>query len=164
MVENIKLVIFSFLSSLGFAIVFRVERKNLFLAGLGGALTRCVYILLLQATDQIFFQCLFSAVFASLYAELMAIHQKMPSTVFLYPSILPLVPGSLLYYIAGNLISSNISATLDYLGQLVLSLGGICLGFVLISSFTYYRRIYKMGEQLESHFRRWMNSRQAGRR
>ena len=156
MVENLKLIVFSFFSSFGFGIVFRIERKNLFWAGLGGALTRLVYILLISAVDQIFIQCLLAAMFASLYAEIMAIHQKMAASVFLYPSILPLVPGSLLYYIAGNLIASNPQETRTYLGELVLSLGGICLGFVLISSFTYYRRIYRMGENLESQVKRWL--------
>ena len=146
MVENIKLIVFSFISSFGFGIVFRIERKNLVWAGLGGALTRCVYLLLLSATDQVFIQCLLAAMFSSLYAELMAVHHKMPAAVFLYPSILPLVPGSLLYYIAGSMIAGTMQDTLNYTGELVLSLSGICLGFVLISSFTHYRRLYQMGE------------------
>ena len=37
MVENMELIVLSFLASIGFAIVFQVRGKDLLLAGLGGA-------------------------------------------------------------------------------------------------------------------------------
>ena len=52
MVETVKIIIFSFTASLGFGIVFRIGKKNLLWAGTGGALTRCVYLLLLEVIEQ----------------------------------------------------------------------------------------------------------------
>ena len=153
--SNIELVGFSFLASLGLAIVFQIDKKNLLWAGLGGALTRCVYLLMIAATDRTFVQSLCAAMFAALYAEILAMRQRMPSTVFLYPSIIPLIPGSLLYYICVNVLLGNRTETISYLTECLLSLGGICLGFVLISTFTYYRRIYYMGKNIESHIKRF---------
>lgn len=154
MIETLKLVLLGFASSFGFAIVFHIDRKNLVIAGLGGALTRLVYIILGQLTNETFLVCLFSAMFASLYAEIQAMRQRMPSTVFLYPAILPLVPGSLLYYIAVNIVLGDTQAAWDYAGECALTVGGIGFGFVLISTFTYYRRIYRVGEHIEGKLRR----------
>lgn len=149
MVANIELVLFSFACSLGLAIVFQMDKKNLIWAGIGGALTRIVYLAIIAATDVIFLQSLAAAVFAALFAEIMAMAKKMPSTVFLYPSIIPLIPGSTLYNICMNIILGNSSEALSNAWECFLALAGICLGFVIISTFTYYRKIYKMGAALE---------------
>ena len=149
MTENIELVIFSFLCSLGLGIVFRMNRKCLLFAGIGGAITRIVYILMIEATEHIFLQTLCAAIVAALFAEIMAMNKKVPSTVFLYPSIIPLIPGTSLYNICVNIILGNQSEALSYAWECFLALSGMCLGFVLISTFTYYRKIYKMGAALE---------------
>lgn len=153
MTENIELVIFSFLCSLGLGIVFRMNKKCLIWAGIGGALTRIVYILMTEATGQIFLQSLCAAIVAALFAEIMAMNKKVPSTVFLYPSIIPLIPGSTLYNICVNIILGNRAETLSYTWECFLALGGMCLGFVVISTFTYYRKIYFWGRRLKKHIR-----------
>ena len=150
MMENIKLVFFSFTCSVGLGIVFRIDRKNLVNAGLGGALIRAVYLVMVQVTDIVFVQYLLAAMVAACYSEIMAIVKKMPATVFLYPAIIPILPGSTLYYIAVNLILGETEQTISYLAAFALSLGGICLGFVLNSTFRYYRQIYIFGEHIES--------------
>ena len=149
--ESLEIIICSFLASLGLGVVFRIDRKNLLWAALGGALTRAVYLLLIEATSLTAVQSFFAAVCAALYAELMAMRKKTPSTVFLYPSILPLIPGDTLYYISFSLLSGDMTSTIFYLWKCILQLGGICMGFVIISTFTYYRRIYFLGERLEKY-------------
>lgn len=155
MVENIKLILFSFTASAGFGIVFRIEKKKLLWAGLGGALTRCAYLFLLEITEQRILYTLLAAMFAALYAEIMAMHQKMPSTVFLYPAIIPLIPGDLLYNTAVNLILQDIPEMLSNARNCVLSLAGMSIGFVIISTFTYYRRIYYVSKDIAYHIMHW---------
>ena len=89
--------------------------------------------------------------FAALYAETMAMRQKMPSTVFLYPAIIPLIPGDLLYNTAVNLLLQDTPQMLDNAKNCALSLAGMSIGFVLISTFTYYRRIYYVGTDIAHH-------------
>lgn len=163
MVENMKLILFSFTASAGFGIVFRIERKNLLRAGLGGALTRCVYLLLLEVTDQRILYTLLAAMFAALYAEIMAMHQKMPSTVFLYPAIIPLIPGDLLYNTAVNLILQDIPEMLSNARNCVLSLAGMSIGFVIVSTFTYYRRIYYVSKDIAYHLLHWQEKKESGK-
>ena len=151
-------IICSFIASFGLAVVFRIDRRCLIFAGLGGALTRLVYLILLDSINVTFVTSFLAAICASLYAELMAMREKMPSTVFLYPGILPLIPGDLLYYIAMSVMMGDLSSTLSYLWQCVLSLGGICMGFVIISTFTYYRKIYFLGSHLHALMRQSIGS------
>lgn len=152
MVENIKLIIFSFVASCGFGIVFRIKKEHLLWAGLGGALTRCCYLLLMSLIDERFIYTLLAAMLASLYAEIMALKLKTPSTVFLYPAIIPLVPGRLLYNTALDFFMHDNAAMLQNAGDCVLTLIGMSIGFVLISTFTYYRRVYFLSKEIASHF------------
>lgn len=151
MVENIRLIIFSFFASFGFGIVFRIQKKNLYLAGLGGALTRCAYLFLLSITDKIFIYSLFAAMVAALYAECMATWKKVPSTLFLYPSIIPLAPGELLYNAAANFILQDAEKMLYYTRACAVRLAGISIGFVLISTFVYHKRVYYLSRHFVGH-------------
>lgn len=152
MVEGIKLVIFSFTASVGFGIVFHVKREHLFWAGLGGALTRLCYLLLIQFIEARFVYSLLAAMITSIYAEILAMEFKTPSTVFLYPSILPLLPGSLIYNTAIHFFMKDPDAMRGYAADCAMALLGISIGFVITSTFTYYRRVYLMGKGLASQF------------
>ena len=140
MMGNIELVVLSFLASAGFAVVFRMEKKLLPLAGLGGALTRIVLILLKTyvTTNGLLFMLL-SAMFASLYAEVMATRMKRPATVFLYPSIVPLIPGDLLYYATVGALTSNTEQVAHYGPACLQAVCGMAVGFVIISTLMHYR-------------------------
>lgn len=151
MVENISLILFSFTASFGFGVVFHIEKKNLMLAGAGGALVRCVYLILLKMIDERIVYSILAAMFAALYAEIMAMYRKVPSTVFLYPAIIPLIPGDLLYNTAVNFILQDTAAMLSNAGKCALTLAGMSVGFVIISTFTYYRRLYYAGKSFARH-------------
>lgn len=153
MVENIKLVVFSFASSVGFGITYHVKKEHLLWAGLGGALTRCCYLILVEFIDERFVYSLLAAMVTSIYAEILAMQFKTPSTVFLYPSILPLLPGSLLYNTAVNFLISNREAMWENAANCALTLLGISIGFVITSTFTYYRRVFYLGKGFASLLR-----------
>lgn len=153
MIENIKLILFSFIASCGFGIVFHIRKEYLVWAGLGGALTRCCYLYLISMIDERFMYTLLAAMLASFYAEIMALKFKTPSTVFLYPAIIPLVPGGLLYNTAMNFFIHDRSAMLENARNCVLTLIGMSIGFVLVSTFTYYRRVYFLSKEIASRLR-----------
>ena len=153
MIENIKLIIFSFISSFGYGIVFHIKKEYLVWAGIGSALTRLCYLCLVSLIDERFIYTLLAAVVASLYAEIMAIKFKTPSTVFLYPAIIPLLPGRLLYNTAWYFFTRDQSAMIENAWACVFTLVGLSIGFVLVSTFTYYRRVYFLSQEIASHFR-----------
>lgn len=151
MVDNLKLIIASFTASAGFGIVFHIKKELLFWAGLGGALTRLCFLILMELIDARLVYTLLAAMFAALYAEVMAMEFKTPSTVFLYPAVSPLLPGGLMYHAAINFLLQDIPAMRSYLIDCALSVTGTSIGLVVISTFTYYRRLYFAGKHLASH-------------
>ncbi len=150
MIASVELVIFSFGASLGLGIVFGIERKYLIFAGLGGALTRVVYLFLYAFTSQTFFISFFAAMAAALYAEFMAVRTKRPSVVFLYPSIIPLIPGSLLYYSVVGVIIRDSQMVSENAFKCIYSLLGLGIGFAVVSMVMYYQRNYLHVKQLKN--------------
>ena len=79
MMDDIILVVLSFGASLGFGIVFQLKKKDLLYAGLGGALTRIAYILLMGVLSNRVAYAAISACFAAAYAEWTAYRMEKPS-------------------------------------------------------------------------------------
>lgn len=84
--------------SLGFAVLFNIRGRKLVATAAGGGFSWTLFLLLsrLIADEAV---CYFIvALSIALYAELMARILKSPATIFIAPSIIPLVPGASLYY------------------------------------------------------------------
>ena len=142
--NSIELVFLTLLASAGFSVVFNIQLKDLPYAAVGGMIVRIVYILLqLIPSVNRFVFTIGAAFFAALYSEILAITRKEPSTLYLYPSIIPLIPGDLFYYVALGLIWGNGALIGRYGPDLVLSLIGISVGFVLCSTIVHYIRKFK---------------------
>lgn len=146
-----ELVVLSFTASLGFSIVFQIHPKELVFAGLGGAITRIVYILLLKGTDYRIVFVTLAAFAAALYAEILATVKKTPATVYLYPSIIPLIPGDLIYYAMLGIIWQKPAAFESNAVDCLLSLVGISIGFVICSSLSHYIRTIKVKKLFHPH-------------
>lgn len=145
MMANIQLVLLSVGASLGFGILFHIVGWNLVLAALGGGLTRIAFLCFMQVTDQRVVYTLLAALVAALYAEFLATKKKMPSTIFLYPSIIPLIPADLLYNAMMGLLTGDAELLTINAMNCGLALTGMCVGFVVSSSVAYYVRKYHLG-------------------
>ncbi|MBR1629609.1 MAG: threonine/serine exporter family protein [Lachnospiraceae bacterium] len=135
---NVEIVVISFFASLGFAIFFQIMGKDLLLAGLGGALTRCVYLLLTSFIDSRIIFVLFAALFASCYGEFLGAKLRVPPTYFIYPSIIPLIPADLFYYAMVGLVKGDAATVISNSIECALSLFGLSIGFVLSTTVVYY--------------------------
>lgn len=144
MMDHIVLVVLSFGASLGFGIVFQLKKKDLLYAGAGGALTRIVYIFLMTWMPYRIAYAAFSACFAAAYAEWLAYRRKKPSTVYLYPAIIPLIPGDLFYYTMAAVMVSDREMFMNNAAECTLALVGICTGFVVCSAIVYYVRRFRV--------------------
>ncbi len=140
MVESIELIVLSFLASLGFAIVFQLRGKNLIIAAAGGAIVRTVYILLQMFIPYRILYAGLAAMAAAFFAEIIATKKKTPATMFLYPSIIPLIPADLIYYTLGGLVLGEQDTFVNNGIECILALVGICIGFVVASTITVYVR------------------------
>lgn len=88
----------AFIGSLGFAMLFNVRRRFWIPGSLGGMIGWGIYLLAKTQMHGVFMPCLIASAFAALYAEILARVLKAPATIFFIPSIVPLIPGSTLYY------------------------------------------------------------------
>lgn len=135
MVRNLVILILSFGASFGFGVGFRIRGwKNLCLAGLGGLLTRAVYLSASALTDQRFLYIMIAAFAASIYGELMARRKHVPAAYFIYPSIIPLIPGDLFHFAISGLISGNLTAARQNAIDCLIALMGLSIGMLLSST------------------------------
>ncbi|MBQ3652860.1 MAG: threonine/serine exporter family protein [Synergistaceae bacterium] len=134
------LVVYSFFASMSFGVVFGIPPKDLWLAGLGGALSRVAIILLPTLIHMRFFYMTSAALVAATYAEVLAVKRRQPSTYFAYPSIIPLIPGDLFFYALSGLYFGD-KARVETNGiNCLISLAGMSMGFVLSSTVLHYAR------------------------
>ena len=95
------------IGSFGFAILFNVRGNKLIAVAVGGCLSWSSFLTLnfFIGSEPI---CYFIvALEISLYAEIMARVLKSPATVFIAPSLIPLVPGASLYYTVASAFDKN---------------------------------------------------------
>ena len=113
------------LGTLGFNILFHLRGKRLLLATVGGVLSWSVYLLLAPLFPGEAVRYLLAAVAITIYGEVLARMEKTPTTTFLVPAIIPLIPGSALYYTMNFALNKQWSAFIQqafYTVQLAFSL------------------------------------------
>ncbi|MBQ7594608.1 MAG: threonine/serine exporter family protein [Synergistaceae bacterium] len=137
------LIALSFIASVGFGVVFRIKPQDLIFAGLGGALARIALLTLTPVISSRLLYMTLSASVAALYAEFFAVTRRQPSTYFIYPSIIPLIPGDLFFYALVGLYLGDYSGFETHGINCVLSLLGLSIGFVLSSTFAHHVRKVK---------------------
>lgn len=134
------LVPISFVASASFGAVFRIPTEDLWLAGIGGALTRIALLILAPLVPQRLVYVTLSALVAALFAELLATARRDPSTYFVYPAIVPLIPGDLFYYALVGLYIGDRQLMSSSALNCLLTLLGMSIGFVLSSIIAHYIR------------------------
>ncbi|EFW24508.1 threonine/serine exporter family protein [Solobacterium moorei] len=132
MVNTILVLLLSFTASLGFSVTFGIHGKDkLLYAGLGGFLVRLVNITLSSFVQNHFVITLISALAASLYGEFMSRKLQVPSAYFIYPSIIPLIPGDMFHYMIASIVTGNIRLAEMQAFDCGLSLVALSLGTII---------------------------------
>ena len=86
------------LGTLGVNILFNIRGKKLIFASLGGLISWSVFLGLQPLFAGEAIRYLLSAAVVTIYGEVLARLEKTPTTTFLVPSVIPLIPGGALYY------------------------------------------------------------------
>lgn len=86
------------LGTLGFNLLFHIRGRKLILATLGGVISWAVFLGLEFIFPGEAIRYLIAAATVTVYGEILARIVKTPTTTFLVPSVIPLIPGSALYY------------------------------------------------------------------
>ena len=113
------------LGTLGFNLLFHIRGKKLVLATLGGVISWAVFLVLEPLLPGEAVRYFLSAAVVTAYGEILARVEKTPTTTFLVPSIIPLIPGSALYYTMNYALNkqwSQFAGQAFYTVQLALAL------------------------------------------
>lgn len=89
--------VFGFLSSVGFGIITNNPRRTLIPAGLVGALSWIVYIIVGWYNHGLIMPNLMGAVVIGLLGNFFAILVRAPVNIFYVPCLVSLVPGAIIY-------------------------------------------------------------------
>lgn len=144
-VYDIELVVLSFLASFGFGLTFNIAWREIAYAGIGAMLVRIIYIgLLLVIPEYRFIFMTLAALSASIFSEVLAMFKHRPATYYLYPFVVPLIPGDLFAFTMFGIWWQNGSLFADNGLNCLYALMGISVGFVIGSSIMHFVRKAKL--------------------
>ena len=134
--------LYAFLATLFFGIIFNMKGKKLFYSALSGGLSWMVYLIAMKTSSSSMFAYFAASIFIGLYSEIIARIIKAPATCFVICGIIPLVPGSGMYYTMLESVQGNSEASIATGFNTLFIAGDIVLG-ILVSSSIFKLITYK---------------------
>ena len=125
----------SFIGCIGFAILFNIHGRSVFLAALGGMLTWSVYLIVMDLGGGDIAANFWAALFGGFLAELMARMQKKPALTYLVIFIFPLLPGAGVYYTMDYAVRGQMEMFV-YKGMYTAAVAGVMAVGILLASTT----------------------------
>ena len=124
--------------TLGFALLFNVRGKKLFFATLGGLFSWTLFLFLGFLFENEVLRYFLVSMLVSVYGEVMARALKTPTTVFSVVCLVPLVPGSGLYYTMTNAFSGNLDAFIGKASATLYLAAALSFGVVIVNTSAIY--------------------------
>ncbi len=84
--------------SCGFSFLYRLRGLKVLICSLCGASVWSIYLLIVHLTGSDLLGYFVGAFFGTLLSEVLARTMKAPATVFISPSVIPLIPGGTLFH------------------------------------------------------------------
>ncbi len=134
MKEILIQLVTAFFGSLGFSLLFGLRAKHIVFASLGGMIAWGVFLGVHALVPSLFLANLFAAIFSVTYAEVLAHLRKCPTTLFVIPAIIPLVPGSSLYYAMSSAVQGDFVSAGEYGHRTLVCALAIAAGISLVTA------------------------------
>ncbi|MGN1443724.1 MAG: threonine/serine exporter family protein [Acutalibacteraceae bacterium] len=132
----------------GFSLLFRINKKHVAFATIGGFITCVVYVICCRYIEDVFFQNFIPALVATAYSEIMARVTKSPATPYIICSVIALVPGGKLYYTMYYFVSGSYADFRVTVLETLKIAAGIAVGIIIISviihqiNYNKFKQIY----------------------
>lgn len=126
-IHGIIQLVMALLGSAGFAMIFHLRKQLMAVASLGGMFSWLVYLICEPVMSGYFFPSFVASACGAFYAEMLARILKVPSTPFFVVAMIPLIPGSTLYYAMDQVVHGYLSLASAYgvrTMQCALGIGG----------------------------------------
>lgn len=136
-------IIMSFLGSLGFALIFNLRKKHLLYASIGGIACWVSYLITCIFADGVYIPTLVASAVAALYAELFARILKVPATIIFVSAIVPLIPGSSLFYTMSSAVAGDMQEFSIVGSRTLFYVLGITTGISIVwSSWYMFQKLF----------------------
>ena len=132
--SDLSTCIASFVACLGFVIIFNIHGYGNTLCALGSALTWAAYCIGSASGLGYFACCLIGTMVSAAFAEVMARIRKYPAISYLIIAVLPLIPGSSIYYTALAAVQGNMDRFIYYGTETLGTAGAMAVGILLVST------------------------------
>ena len=145
------MTLISFVATLGFGIAFNIKGKKLFFAAVGGGISWFFYSLFMDIGLSEISSLFISSILFSIYSEVLARLFKTPVTTFVVCALIPLVPGSGMYFTMLSAINGDIFESLELGLKTLASAGTLALGVLFVSTITKLIFQYKAKNLLKNN-------------
>ncbi len=129
-------IFFSFLVTVGFAILFNVRGKFIIYSGVGGAISWFFYLIFKEQGYQVSSCYLLATLITSLYCEIVARKIKTTVPTLLIAALIPLAPGGGIYYTMLHLLNNQYKLSLLKGAETLVLAGAMALGVIIGMSFS----------------------------
>ncbi|HHV74515.1 MAG TPA: threonine/serine exporter [Thermoanaerobacterium sp.] len=136
----IQQIFFGFLATAGFAFLFNVPSDAIVVSGLSGAVGWAGYLLVMKIYPSTIAATFIASLLIGIMGEVFAQRKKYPTTIFVIPGIIPLVPGAYSYKTVLAIIQGNNKQAFDLGLQTIGIALAIAAGLMFVISFARIRR------------------------
>lgn len=143
----LKAFIYSFIASLGFALIFNAPKRSIFPACLVGGISWVVYEFLQVQNCNYIFSAFLAAFIIGILGEVFSRWLKNPATLFILPGLIPLVPGAGMYYSMNHLIAQNYNSFIAVGAKTFFTAVALSIGIVASSIFSKSLRRVRIRKQ-----------------
>ena len=137
-------ILFAVLATFCFGIIFNIRGKNIIFSAIVGGISWGTYLFSLELSTSIIFAYFASSVVLTICSEVSAKLLKTPVTSILISGLIPLVPGSGIYYTMYYILEKDIENALSKGTETLFIALALSFGIVVISSIV---RILKTGQK-----------------
>jgi uncharacterized membrane protein YjjB (DUF3815 family) len=126
-------IIFIFISSITFSIIFNLPARTLIYGGINSVLGWIVFRYSFNLGISPSMAIFFASTSIALFGEIMARIIKQPVTIFIIPGIIPLVPGGTAYETMLAFVKGDYNLGLSYGAETVFAAGSIAAGLAFLT-------------------------------
>ena len=127
--------IFSFLSVVGFSILFNLPRKLIIPASISGMIGWIIYLSVQDPTTNFIVPAFLGSIAVGIVGEVFAVVLKHPATIFTIPGIIPFVPGYGIYYTMFHLVEKDFAKAMTAGTESLFIAISIACGIVMAATF-----------------------------
>lgn len=136
---------YCFIATFFFAMIMNAPKKTLVLSSISASLGYLVYeFFILKGNPMLGF--FLGTTFIATFGELFAQKLKMPATIFIFPGVIPIVPGIGLYETILAFVQDDIFLALETGVTTILNIGCMAIAMALVSLLAYKIRSKKANQ------------------